>query len=330
MSCYLKPRVLITGAGGFLGSSICCRLSSEMVVIGQYLTRKPVFPESVILESFDINDSESVGKIVRKHCPDIVIHCAGIAHQKAGLCPMDTYMRVNSLATEDLARKVVDVNPDVKFVFLSSVSVYGEHHIVSNGNGVNEDSKCYPSGAYAQSKADAEKRLVYLYDKGILKSLDIFRLAPVYDKEWSFNLERRVFAPNRLVYLRFGSGTQRMSALARPNLVEFILYMINDIGSIRDRNLRIINVSDLQPYMFNQIISVFRDSGVRSGRPVIPLALSPIWVATRLIGFVLFWNRQWWHACYDKLAGDVVFDNSRMLQTGFYPRRSLENIFRVI
>jgi nucleoside-diphosphate-sugar epimerase len=35
-------------------------------------------------------------------------------------------MRVNSEATENLARAASQVNPDVRFIFLSSVSVYGE------------------------------------------------------------------------------------------------------------------------------------------------------------------------------------------------------------
>ena len=36
-------------------------------------------------------------------------------------------MRVNSEATENLARAAGKYNPDVQFIFLSSVSVYGEH-----------------------------------------------------------------------------------------------------------------------------------------------------------------------------------------------------------
>jgi hypothetical protein len=33
------------------------------------------------------------------------------------------------------------------------------------------------------------------------------------------------------------------------------------------------------------------------------------------------------HSCYDKLASDLVFDNGKMMGTGFRPVHSLETIF---
>ena len=56
----------------------------------------------------------------------MVIHCAGIAHQKIKAVDAVTYMRVNSEATENLAKAVAECNPGVCFIFFSSVSVYGE------------------------------------------------------------------------------------------------------------------------------------------------------------------------------------------------------------
>jgi len=49
-----------------------------------------------------------------------------IAHQKIGAVDSATYMRVNSEATENLAKAAGECNPDVCFVFFPSVSVYGE------------------------------------------------------------------------------------------------------------------------------------------------------------------------------------------------------------
>jgi len=72
---------------------------------------------------------------------------------------------------------------------------------------------------------DAEKRLIALCEDRILRNLIILRLAPVYDREWGLNLDRRVFAPKKMAYLKFGSGNQEMSALGRPNLVDFIEFL---------------------------------------------------------------------------------------------------------
>jgi len=243
--------ILITGANGFIGRALCSRLASGNKVMGVDITGLADGGFNIVREEADLTDCDSVTEICEKHSPDVVIHCAGIAHQKMGAVDSAAYMRVNSEVTERLARAAAKFNPDVCFIFLSSVSVYGEdpqitqitrnnsrkkaqetHNIrksgirsQESGDGTTEDGECWPSSDYAVSKLDAERRLLALYDEGKLQNLVILRLAPVYDCDWSLNLDRRVFAPGKVAYLRFGSGMQRMSALARPNLVEFIEFI---------------------------------------------------------------------------------------------------------
>ena len=60
---------------------------------------------------------------------------------------------------------------------------------------------------------------------------------------------------------------------------------------------------------------------------VISVPLSVVWVATRVAGCLLRNKKEWVYSCYDKLAGDLVFDNGRMKQTGFRARHSLKTIF---
>jgi len=222
----------------------------------------------------------------------------------------------------------------------------GRRETEKTENGRTEEGECWPSSDYAVSKLDAERRLIAFSDEGIIHNLIILRLAPVYDYEWSLNLDRRVFAPEKLAYLRFGSGSQRISALARPNLVEFIEFLIHGLTQIKStdsrrldsqvsadennlcnrRNLRI-NVCDAEPYEFNTIIRVFKKSGIRPDRPVISVPLSVVWFATRIAGVFFSSKREWIHSCYDKLAFDLVFDNGKMIETGFTPDHSLETIF---
>jgi|GEM_PF-465053 len=399
-------KVLISGASGFIGRALCSRLASDNKVIGVYHKKRPINPANVVAEKADLTDCDAVAAICKKHSPDVVIHCAGIAHQKIGAVASATYMQVNSEATENLAEAAAKSNPDVCFIFLSSVSVYGEGPQINpqitqisqnkkdvsrpstisgtygvnkgdpqitqisqnkkdvsrpstisgtygvnkgdpqitqisqikrtrtnNDDGVGEEGKCRPSSDYAVSKLDAERRLIALSGEGIISKLVILRLAPVYDREWSFNLERRVFAPGKVAYLRFGSGSQRMSALARPNLVDFIEYLIHrltqisaDENNLSNRRNRRINVCDAEAYEFNRIIEVFKKSGIRPNGPVISVPLSFVWLATRIAGYFLRNKREWIHSCYDKLASDLVFDNGRMMGTGFRPRHSLETI----
>ena len=118
--------VLVTGANGFIGRALCSRLASDNKMVGVDITGPPDGALNIAWERADLTDSDSVAAFCEKYSLDIVIHCAGIAHQKIGSVDAATYMRVNSKATETLAKAAVESNPDIKFIFLSSVSVYGE------------------------------------------------------------------------------------------------------------------------------------------------------------------------------------------------------------
>jgi nucleoside-diphosphate-sugar epimerase len=349
--------VLVTGANGFIGKALCRRLASDNKVVGVDITGPPDGALNITWDQVDLTDWDSVAAICERYSPDVVIHCAGIAHQKIGAVDSATYMLVNSKATEKLAKAAAGSNPGVCFIFFSSVSVYGEHPQITqitqnekdtsrpstifltygvnkgakalktkNSNiGVSEDGECRPSSDYAMSKLDAERRLIALSDEGIIRNLLILRLAPVYAREWSLNLNRRVFAPKKLAYLRFGSGSQKMSALARPNLVDLIEFLLQK--SPKNSGVNILNIADAEAYEFNTIIQVFKKSGIRPNRPIISIPLFPVWIATHIAGIFLPGKRNWLHSCYDKLASDLVFDNGKMMGTGFRPVHSLETIF---
>ena len=140
-----------------------------------------------------------------------------------------------------------------------------------------------------------------------------------------------------------------MSALARPNLVDFIGFLVHGYRNVSqvngDKNnlsnrrnpcpvgpedrtgVQIFNVCDAEPYEFNQIILAFKRSGVHPNWPIMPIPLSFVWLLTRIAGFLSPSKKEWLHSGYEKLTHDLVFDNSRMLETGFKPRHSLETIF---
>jgi nucleoside-diphosphate-sugar epimerase len=325
-------RILITGVSGFIGSALCVKFSEKYNIYGidNNVMQGIHGIQNVTIDFSDITDYENISKFINIHKPDIVVHCAGIAHQKLGSINSDEYFRVNSHATEKLAKAAIKANPDVHFFFLSSISVYGEDNIKGS---ISEDNQCNPSSDYASSKLDAEKYLIKLYDSALLKKLDILRLAPVYDSEWSLNLDRRVFAPKKLLYLKFGSGEQAMSAVSRQNLMSFIEYRINQEkdnsidSSIESSFCNIVNVCDKKPYKFKEIITVFKKSGYHPNRFVFTVPLFFVWIATRLAGLVFKKKQQWLHSCHDKLKLSLVFDNNKMLNTGFKHENSLESVF---
>jgi len=109
--------ILITGAAGFIGKLLCSRLASGNKVIGVDITGPEDGTLNIAWEQADLTNEDSVTAICEKHSPDVVIHCAGIAHQKIGVVDSATYMRVNSEATENLAKAAAKSNPGVCFQY---------------------------------------------------------------------------------------------------------------------------------------------------------------------------------------------------------------------
>lgn len=317
-------RALVTGGTGFIGRLMCEILQNFLQILALSNDNFEIRSENVDNVKCDLTNYQSLTDIVNEYSPDVVIHCAGIAHQKIGRISRSDYFRVNSLATEHLANAAASSNPDVHFIFLSSVCVYGEDH---HSEMICEDSLCHPSSDYAESKLDAELRLKALFDGGSIKRLDILRLSPVYDSTWSLNLDRRVFAPGKKAYLRFGNGDQKISAVSRQNLIDFIEYLILNRELFGEKYCNTYNVSDEHAYTFNQIIETFKRSSDHPDGFVIPVPLSWVWGLTRVGGLAFKAKRKWIHSCYDKLACDLVFDNSRMMKTGFKPKHSLNTVF---
>ena len=194
---------------------------------------------------------------------------------------------------------------------------------------MSENGICEPSSDYAKSKLDAEKRLIKLFDEGLLKKLDILRLAPVYDSEWSLNLDRRVFALKKVAYLKFGSGMQEMSAIARQNLVDFIGFRLaQETNRVADQSFcNIFNVCDTKSYKFKEIIKIFKQSDCQPSRITLRVPLALVFFATRLAGLIFRSKQQWFYSCFDKLACSLVFDNTKMLDTGFTPKYRLKSVF---
>ena len=312
--------ILITGANGFIGRELCSRLSSSYELAALDMKKNLDFSGKYHFVECNLTDSTPLKNQINIF-PETVIHCAGLAHQKVGTFNRNDYIKINSEATENLA-KLASSNNKLHFIFFSTISVYGETDL---DQPVSENAEYNPSSDYAYSKLDAERRLIKLYEGGALRKLTILRLAPVYDRDFGLNLERRVFAPKKISYIKFGAGNQTMSALARPNLIEFIDYIIKKKAN--DNGLQIINVCDAKPYSFHEIIQTFKSSKKYPYRPAIPIPLPAVWAATRIAG-VIFKNQQkWFHSCYDKVTSNLVFDNSRMLNTGFIPQHTLQSIF---
>ena len=167
---------LITGAAGFIGAAIAKRLISEgniVVTIDNLSTGlEKNIPEKVQFYQGDCEDSEIYEKLPNYKF-DAIFHLAG---QSSGEISYDDPiydLKANTESTLNLLQFALK-RQCYRFIYASSMSVYGEQNEASN-----EDTICKPSSFYAVGKLASEHYL-RLYEKDYGIKTTSLRLFNVY------------------------------------------------------------------------------------------------------------------------------------------------------
>jgi len=218
-------KVLITGAGSYIGTSI-----------EKWLCRKP--------EDYEVTVLDMVKESWRQFDftgYDTVCHVAGIAHRKdasAGL-----YEKVNHILAVETAKKARGAGVK-QFIFMSSGAVYGQSDRHHREIVVDEDSKLMPSTPYGTSKMKAEKGLMELASLGGMK-LAILRPPMVYGPgaKGNFNALSKLARKTPV----FPKIKNQRSMIYIDNLCEFIKLVIDSEteGVFLPQNKEYVNSSDM-------------------------------------------------------------------------------------
>jgi UDP-glucuronate 4-epimerase len=158
--------VLVTGAAGFIGSTLVDRLLGEGRRVVGLDSFDPFYPEdqkrrnlekaatsgAFRLERADVRDAEALARVLAAEPVDAVVHLAALAGVRPSLERPADYADVNVLGTT----RVLDaaVRADVpQLVFASSSSVYGER---AEGPFRESDPVERPISPYAATKRAGE------------------------------------------------------------------------------------------------------------------------------------------------------------------------------
>lgn len=143
--------VIVTGASGFLGWTVCRRLSEEagIEVIG-VSRRHPDPPHPYVAETLDLTEEGAVEGLVRRWRPDSLIHLA--AARDPNWCELnpDASEAINAVVPERLS-SVAD-RDGIRLIHVSSDLVFdGE-----SGAPYSESDRVAPLSVYGMHKARAE------------------------------------------------------------------------------------------------------------------------------------------------------------------------------
>jgi len=135
-------RILVTGAGGYLGSEVCAQAEARGLDVVAARLRSPA-PHGHAVQ-LDLRDDDAVHRVFLEHGPDVVVHTA--YRQAEELLQGDVVCATRNVA--DAADRV-----GARLVHLSTDLVFdGEH-----GAPYTEDAEPRPISAYGQAKLEAEQ-----------------------------------------------------------------------------------------------------------------------------------------------------------------------------
>ncbi len=153
MTDAARQRILVTGAGGFVGRWAAARLAAAL-------------PEGRVLATgrctdvaLDVTRAGDVDALVGSFRPTAVLHLAGISSPVKARADTRAAWDVNLFGTMNLAEAVLRLAPEARFIHAGSSEIYGASFIDAAGSPVNEGTPLAPLNSYATTKAAADLML---------------------------------------------------------------------------------------------------------------------------------------------------------------------------
>lgn len=157
---YLQT-ILVSGGAGYIGSHTVHALIEQgfkVVVIDSLITghRGALSAEAIFYEG-DISDSELIGRIVKDHQVEAVIHFAARSLVEESMIKPNLYFYENTTKTNTFIATLLSQGVD-KIVFSSTAAIYGLPEVIP----IPEASKTEPINPYGASKLMIEHSMYWM------------------------------------------------------------------------------------------------------------------------------------------------------------------------
>lgn len=219
-------RILITGAGSYIGTSFENWVSQ--------------WPENYEVQTISVRGEDWKNKDFGQF--DSIFHVAGIAHVDAKAEMEELYYKVNRDLTIEVAIKAI-ADGAKQFVFMSSIIVYGDSSEIGKKRIITKETVPTPTNFYGNSKLTAEQGIVPLESEKF--KVAILRPPMIYGKGSRGNYPKLAKLAQRLPI--FPNVENERSMLHVDNLCEFVRLIIDneDSGIFFPQNIEYVRTSEM-------------------------------------------------------------------------------------
>ncbi|MGF6708169.1 UDP-glucose 4-epimerase family protein [Pseudomonas frederiksbergensis] len=284
------PKILVTGASGFVGEAVVFRLLLDKKFIPIAAARGATRLNGLCtVVPFELTDSKALPNL---NDVQVVIHAAARVHvmNETAVDALTEFRKVNVEGTLRLARRAAESGVK-RFIFISSIKVNGESTVLGKPFKANDFPA--PADPYGVSKYEAEEALKQLsLDTGM--EVVIIRPPLVYGPGVKANFLSMMRWLERGVPLPLGAIKNRRSLVAIGNLVDLAITCISHPAAANQTFL----VSDGEDLSTTQLLRRMADAlKVRAH-------LLPIPEAGLRLGALLLGKK----AIADRLCGSLQVD----------------------
>ena len=231
--------ILLTGSSGFIGKNLLRNLVSSNFFVYAIGRKKPNFRHiNFKFIKYDLKKKIILKKIIKIQC---IIHTAAISPENK--ITERKMLKYNFLTTKniiDYAKK----NKILKFIFLSSISIYGKIDVTT----LSENTRIKNPSAYGLSKLKNEEYI----KKSNLSSISI-RLPGVVGKLSKRNLLTRILKSKKKIINAYNKNKLFNNVIHVDNLSNFIIELCNK--KFKRGNIPVL-VSSTKPIHFKKVMDI--------------------------------------------------------------------------
>lgn len=221
------PKVLVTGAGGFVGEALVFRMLVDKQFAPIAAARSPTRLQGLCpVVPFDLNDPEALPELKDVSA---IIHAAARVHvmNEVASDALAEFRKVNVEGTLRLAKRAAESGVK-RFIFISSIKVNGENTLP--GKPFKADDAPAPVDPYGVSKHEAEQGLRQLARETGMEVV-IIRPPLIYGAGVKANFLSMLRWLNKGIPLPLGAVRNQRSLVAIGNLVDLVITCIDHPGA---------------------------------------------------------------------------------------------------